>query len=1045
MYKFIFFKIALSAVLVANYAFAQNKIFSYREWEDEKIVHINLEKPHVTFTTYQNVNDALKDDFSKSNQYKLLNGDWKFHHVNQPAQRPLDFFQANFDDSQWKTIKVPGNWEMNGFGIPIYTNIIYPFPKNPPYIDHAFNPVGTYRKDFTIPENWEGKQTYIHFGSVSGAMYLYINGQEVGLTKASKTPAEFNITKYLKKGKNTIAAQVFRWHDGSYLEDQDFWRLSGIERDVYIFAKNDFSITDFSVKADLDNSYKDGLFKVDVAFSSFKKELSKNYQAVVQLYDAQQKLVIEQSKNIDNNLSSDFSAKIKAPFKWTAETPYLYTMVISLKDKAGKLIETTSSRIGFRKIEIKDAQLLVNGKKVYFHGVNRHEHDDVTGRVPNKETIIKDMQLMKQNNINAIRLAHYPNDPIVYKLADEYGFYIVDEANIEVHGMGVLPGSFDQSVHPAYLKSWAPSFQDRIERMFERDKNHASVVIWSMGNECGNGQVFFDAYKWLKAKDPSRPVMFEQAMEESNTDIVSPMYPSISYMESYAADNTKTRPYIMCEYAHAMGNSTGNFQRYWDIIMSSKHMQGGFIWDWVDQGIKAKNEIGEQYYAYGGDLGGLHLQNDENFCANGLVAADRTPHPGLYEVKKVYQDILFKDKDWKKGIITVRNLFSFKNLNDYNFKWVIIKNGEPIKNGTFNAVVDAQQEKQVTIKLPPINFNDGNEYLLNVYAYTKQASALVPANFEIAREQFGYDAVNYFKKDIQNQGTLSIQKDGNFLNFSSGDIKGTFNIKTGFLTHYSVKGESVLNAIPEPYFWRAPTDNDFGSKMQNTGNIWRTAHLNKIATKVEIGEKTAEGLTISATYRLTDVDAIYITNYTILNDGAIKVDASIDMTNKKLPELPRFGMRLQIPLSLDNLAYYGRGPWENYSDRNTSSFLGLYQDLVANQFTANYIRPQENGYKTDVRWITLKDKNGTGIQINGLQPLGFSALKYTTENLDPGLTKKNQHPVDVPLAKSIAVHVDLKQRGVGGDNSWGALPHKQYRLLESKYAYSYILKAVNSK
>ncbi|KHJ39413.1 beta-galactosidase [Pedobacter glucosidilyticus] len=1044
MYKFIFLRLALAIVLIANHAFAQNKIFTYREWEDEKIVHINLEKPHATFTAYQNVNDALKDDFSKSNQYKLLNGDWKFHHVNQPGQRPLDFFQANFDDSEWKTIKVPGNWEMNGFGIPIYTNIIYPFPKNPPFIDHAFNPVGTYRKDFTIPENWEGKQTYIHFGSVSGAMYLYINGQEVGLTKASKTPAEFNITKFLKKGKNSIAAQVFRWHDGSYLEDQDFWRLSGIERDVYLFAKNNLSIADFFVKADLENSYKDGLLDVNVEYSSFKTNLNNSYKASIQLFDANNEVVLEQSKNIDlASKSSDFSVKIKSPSKWSAETPYLYKLVISLKDQSGKLIEATSSKVGFRKVEIKDAQLLVNGKKVLFHGVNRHEHDEVNGHVPNRDLLKKDMQLMKQNNINAIRLAHYPNDPMMYELADEYGFYIVDEANVEIHGMGVLPGKLDESVHPAYLKSWAPSIHDRIERMFERDKNYPSVIIWSMGNECGNGQVFVDAYKWLKTQDPSRPVMFEQAMEEANTDIVSPMYPSIGYMESYAADKTKTRPYIMCEYAHAMGNSSGNFQRYWDIIMSSKHMQGGFIWDWVDQGIKTTDANGKTFWAYGGDLGGLNLQNDENFCANGLVAADRTPHPGLYEVKKVYQDILFKDKDWKKGLITVKNLFSFSNLSGFQFKWELIKNGEVFKSGNFNAEVEAQQEKQVNIKLPTINFNDGNEYLLNVYAYTQTATALVPANFELAREQFGYDAVNYFTKSNIASGELKIEKAGPLLNFSAGKITGSFNSKTGMLTNYAIDGKSVINAYPEPYFWRAPTDNDFGNKMFNTSSIWRTAHLNKNLKQVEVGDKTNEGLPIKVVYHLTDIDATYTTTYTILNDGAIKIDASIDMGDKKLPELPRFGMRLQIPLNFNRLAYYGRGPWENYSDRNTSSFLGLYQDDVAHQFTANYIRPQENGYKTDVRWLTLKDKDGTGIEINGLQPLGFSALTYLTESLDPGLTKKNQHPVDVPLAKSIAVHVDLKQRGVGGDNSWGALPHKQYRLLDKKYSYSYIFKAVN--
>ncbi len=1044
MVKGFFLKLIFVVTACMNYALAQNKIFTFKEWEDEKIVHINLEKPHATFTTYQTISDALNDNFSASSSYKLMNGDWKFNHVDQPERRPLNFYQANFDDTQWKTIKVPGNWELNGFGIPIYTNIVYPFPKNPPFIDHAFNPVGTYRKEFTVPENWEGKETFIHFGSVSGAMYLYINGQEVGLSKASKTPVEFNITKYLKKGKNVIAAQVFRWHDGSYLEDQDFWRLSGIERDVYLFTKNEFSISDFFAKADLENNYKDGILQVNVDFANLKKEFTNTYKASIQLYDRNNKLLLTQLKNINGSTAeANFNVKIKSPLRWTAETPHLYTLVMSLKDKTGKLIEATSSKVGFRKVEIKNSQLLVNGKKVYVHGVNRHEHDELEGHVPNKELLIKDMQLMKQNNINAIRLAHYPNDPMIYKLADEYGFYLVDEANIEVHGMGAtLQGNFDKSVHPAYLKSWAPSFQDRIERMFERDKNYPSIIIWSLGNECGNGQVFFDAYTWLKTKDNTRPVQFEQAGEESNTDIVCPMYPAIEKMEAYAADQTKVRPYIMCEYAHAMGNSSGNFQRYWDIIMSSPHMQGGFIWDWVDQGIKTKDANGKTFWAYGGDLGGLNLQNDENFCANGLVAANRTPHPGLYEVKKVYQDILFKDKDWKRGLITIRNLFSFKDLSAYYFKWVIVKNGLTFKTGTFTVSINAQQEQQVDINLTNIDFNDGEEYLLNVYAYTKEGTALIPSEHEMAREQFGYNSANYFSKRNLPAGKLKIEKSEAQLKFASGNINGVFNVKTGMLVNYMINGKSVLTTYPEPYFWRAPTDNDFGNRMQSTSNIWRTAHLNKVLKQVQVGESNTEGLPIKVVYYLADVDATYAINYTILNDGSLKIESSIDMNGKKLPELPRFGMRLQLPLAHSDLSYYGRGPWENYSDRNTASFLGLYTDNVENQFTANYIRPQENGYKTDTRWIALKDKDGLGIQINGLQPLGFSATPYLTENLDPGLTKKNQHPIDIPLAKAVVVNIDLKQRGVGGDNSWGALPHKEYRLLENKYSYGYILKAI---
>nr|WP_294897999.1 glycoside hydrolase family 2 TIM barrel-domain containing protein [uncultured Pedobacter sp.] len=1028
--------------------FAQNKKFTFKEWEDEKVVNINMEQPHAYFMGYSNINDAITNDFSASDDYKLLNGTWKFNFVNTAEQRPLDFYKTDLNHNDWADIKVPGNWELNGFGIPIYTNVQYPFPKNPPFIDHSFNPVGTYHKDFSVPENWDGKQIFIHFGSVTGAMYLYINGQEVGLSKASKTPAEFNITKYLKKGNNLLSAQIFRWHDGSYLEDQDFWRLTGIERDVYLFAKNNISINDFSVKADLSNNYKDGLLNVNVKSNNFEQS-NNPLKATVQLYDTKNKLIFQEEKDaLATTQFFSFSTYIKTPLKWSAETPNLYTLVMLLKDKTGKILETTSTKVGFRKVEIKDAQLLVNGVRILVHGVNRHEHDDVLGHVPSKETLIQDLKLMKQFNINSIRLSHYPNDPSIYQLADQYGFYLVDEANIEAHGMGSsFEGNFDKGIHPAYLKSWAHAFMDRIKRMYERDKNHPSVVIWSMGNECGNGDVFHDAYKWLKKKDSSRPVQFQQAGEDWNTDIVCPMYPSISRMQAYAVDSSKKRPFIMCEYAHAMGNSTGNFQKYWDIIMNSPRMQGGFIWDWVDQGLKTYDPVNhETYWAYGGDLGGLNLHNNENFCANGLIAANRTPHPGLFEVKKVYQDILFKNKDWQNGKIIVQNLFGFKDLSGYHFTFQLIKNGEIFKTGVFEVNVEPQKEKIVKLNLPPVNYKDGNEYLLNVFAYTNIKTDLVPANHESAREQFGYNSNPYYfaSKEESNRNLKAVKEDG-FIKFSSGDIKGAFNLKSGMLSAYSIKGKSVMKTFPEPYFWRAPTDNDFGNKMYLYSNIWRCAHMNRTVLKVQTTEKTAEGYPITVYYKLNDIRSDYMVKYTILNDGGIKIESSIDMENNVLPELPRFGMRLMLPLEFDNLKYYGRGPWENYSDRNTASFLGVYSDKVENQFTANYIRPQENGYKTDTRWMTLKNTNGAGIEILGLQPLGFSAITYTAESLDPGLSKKNQHPQDVPLANSIVLNVDLKQRGVGGDNSWGALPHDEYRLLDKKYSYGYIIKAVEDK
>ncbi len=1028
--------------IIGNLSFAQTN-FSFKEWENEKVVNINIEQAHATFMSYQNINDAIDDDMNKSSDYKSLNGIWKFNMVDSPSDRPQNFYETGFNDTQFKDIKVPGNWEILGFGIPIYTNIKYPFPANPPFINQKFNPVGTYRKSFTIPNNWDNKEVILHFGSVSGAMYLYLNGQAVGFSKASKLPAEFNITKYLKKGENILAAQIYRWHDGSYLEDQDFWRLTGLERDVYLQAKSPVSIHDFLVKADLDNKYTNGLFSVDIDLNNFKSADFNIYKIAISVLDKQGKSIFSSSKAL-NSANISFSTTIKAPLKWSAETPNLYDLIITIQDKSGKAIEYTANKIGFRKVEIKNAQLLVNGIKVMVHGTNRHEHDDVLGHVTTRETLMKDMKLMKQFNINAIRLSHYPNDPLMYKLADEYGFYLVDEANIEVHGMGAaLQGNFNKAVHPAYLESWEPAFMDRIQRMVKRDRNHPSVIIWSMGNECGNGKVFYDAYDWIKKFDTSRPVQFEQAGESTNTDIVCPMYPGTNYMKKYAANNSQKRPFIMCEYSHAMGNSSGNFQEYWDIIKSSPHMQGGFIWDWVDQGLKSEGPNGT-YWAYGGDLGGINLQNDENFCANGLVSADRIPHPGLYEVKKVYQDIIFKDADWKNGKIIVSNEFSFKDLSDFNFYWMLIKNGETTANGTFNASALAGKQTNIQLKFPLINDNDGNEYLLNLFAKTKTATDLIPSGHEQAREQFGYNAKTYFAKNTITTGNLNLDKsDNKLLSFSSGNIKGKFDLIKGKLINYSINNNSIINTFPGPYFWRASTDNDFGNKMPEKNGVWRTAHENKKILNITVNDQTAEGLIIKVDYKLTDINSNYSETYTIQNDGSIKIEAKIDLLNNDFPDLPRFGMRMQVDRDANQLNFYGRGPWENYSDRNTASFMGIYNDKDIAAYDVDYIRPQVKGYKTDVRWITIKNTKGDGIQINGLQPLGFSMMTYLSEDFDPGLSKKNQHPADVAKRNFNVVHIDLKQRGVGGDNSWGALPHGPYLLKDKIYSYSYVIKAIS--
>ncbi len=1012
-----------------------------RDWENPALVNVNQENPRASFFSYEDDADAIKDDPSSSAYFKSLNGDWKFSYVSKLADRDQGFYREDLPDAGWANIQVPSNWELRGFGIPIYTNITYVFPKNPPHVGEDV-PVGTYRKHFTIPASWDGRQVFIQFGSITGCAMIYLNGQKVGMSKVSKSAAEFNITPYLKSGDNVLAVQVFRWHDGSYLEDQDFWRLSGIERDVCLFSVPTLSLWDFFVKADLDSRYTNGVFSATLDLRKFKNAPITNGSLQVRLMDGAGKAVFSQTRKVnatDSLTKIEVSGTVPGVSKWSAEAPNLYTCIISLKDEQGKILSLTATKTGFRKVEIKNRQLCVNGVPVYVKGVNRHEHDPVNGHAPNRELMIKDIQLMKQFNVNAVRASHYPNDPLWYKLCDEYGLYVVDEANIETHGMGAtFQGWFNQEVHPAYLPAWAPAHLDRIHRLVERDKNHSSVIIWSMGNECGNGPVFFDAYKWIKQRDPSRPVQFEQAGEAENTDIVCPMYPRIRHMKEYAASD-KTRPYIMCEYSHAMGNSNGNFQEYWDIIRSDKKMQGGFIWDWVDQGIRTSTADGRVFYAYGGDLGSYHITNDENFCANGLVAADRSPHPGLYEVKRTYQNILFSAFDAGKSGVTVENLFDFTDLNKYRFRWELLKNGEPVKSAAFNLQLAPHQKKFVKLPLPAVNDKNDDEYLLNLYAFSSVETALVPAGHELAREQF---VIREKPLTVAaGNGSVTVDKKGDVLDISAGALKAKFNTSTGEFFGLTSTTGMRLGGLPKPYFWRAPTDNDFGNQMPVNMGVWRTAHVNPELVGVEVGQAGEGGLPIKVNYRLRGLNVPYVLEYIVTPRGDVRITASIDMEGTNLPELPRFGMRLTLPAAFTGLNYYGRGPWENYPDRKGAAFIGKYSADVRELSMSNYIRPQEYGYHTDVRSLTLHDKQQHKLSILAVnKPFCFSALNNLAEDLDPGLTKKQQHPTDVKPRSEVFLQIDLSQRGLGGDDSWGALPHGQYRLMAKKYAYSYIVR-----
>lgn len=1042
------------AIFLALQFLSAQVSFTFREWEDPKVVDLNKEAPHAHFMPYPGQEEVFSDDFSKSPWHKSLNGTWRFYYVNTPEERPTAFIRDDFNDFNWSEITVPGNWELQGFGIPIYTNFVLPFPANPPYVDHAYNPVGTYRTKFTVPEHWKDRETILHFGSISGCAYIWLNGKAIGLSKVAKSAAEFNLTPFLRKGENLLTVQVLRWHDGSYLEDQDMWRLSGIERDVFLFARAKAGVRDFWVKAGLDERYANGT--IDASVQLAQTGYLTKYAVELAIFDKNRNKVFSQERKVDVSRPAPtatlrFDGTVKNPAQWSAENPQLYTAVITLKNDKGAVLEATGTKIGFRRVEIKNGSLLVNGKRILVKGVNRHEHDPDRGKVPTRDLMVKDIVTMKQFNINTCRSSHYPNDPEWLRLCDEYGLYVIDEANIESHGMGAEFQFFldpTKQNHPAYNPIWKAAHHDRTQRLFERDKNYACVIIWSLGNECGNGPVFFETYDWLKGRDNSRPVMSEQAGEERNTDIVGPMYPWVPNMQQYADDRTKTRPYIMCEYSHAMGNSSGNFKKYWDIIRKSPNMQGGCIWDWVDQGIRTKTPDGRSYFGYGGDFGSHDRYTDYNFVCNGLVDADRNPHPGLYEVKKEYQNILFQAEDLQRGKFKVKNEFNFTNLREFDFRYELRNNGEVVQEGPFSVDCAPDSSKSVSIQVPMFKLAPGTEITLNLYAYQRQSTLALPAGHELAREQFMYSG-DFFSRPANSDGTLTVERQGDLLQFSAGDLNGIFDLKQGRLTAYRhkktdlIRRETSFATFPEPYFWRAPTDNDFGSNFQNYARTWTSAHVNRQLKKVDLGAKTPEGQPITVLYRLPDVRGDYSLQYLIQNDGTVRVNATLSLPpDSEAPELPRMGLRFMLPQTCNQLNWYGRGPWENYSDRNTASLLGLWEDHTDNGWTRNYIRPQESGYKTDARWIRLTDASGFGLEVRGLQPLCFSAMPQLSEDFDEGTVKRNRHTTDVVKRPFVCLHVDLAQRGVGGDNSWGAQPHNAYRLFEKKYSYGFVLKAV---
>ncbi len=908
------------------------------------------------------------------------------------------------------------------------------FRHNPPQVPTENNHVGSYRKEIVLPADWKGKEVFAHFGSVTSNMYLWVNGKYVGYSEDSKLEAEFNLTKYLKPGKNLIAFQVFRWSDGSYLEDQDFFRFSGVARDCYLYARNKQRIEDIRVTPDLDAQYKDGTLHVAL-------QLNGGNTVELSLTDVHNKQVAQQMVKGSGKVT--VTLQVANPAKWTAETPNLYTLTATLKD-GGKTSEVIPVKVGFRKIEMKNAQILVNGQPVLFKGANRHEMDPDHGYHISRERMIQDILLMKQFNINAVRTCHYPDNNLWYDLCDEYGLYVVAEANVESHGMGYKETTLAKN--PAYAKP----HMERNQRNVQRGFNHPSIIFWSLGNEAGFGPNFEACYRWIKNEDKSRPVQYEQAHGNEFTDVYCPMYLDYRGSERYVSGNP-TKPLIQCEYAHAMGNSMGGFKEYWDLTRKYPSYQGGFIWDFVDQSIRWKNKEGKEIYAYGGDFNAYDA-SDNNFCDNGLVSPDRVPNPHMYEVGHIYQSIWASDvKQTDKELeVSVYNENFFRDLSGYYMEWQILADGEVLQSGVEqNLQVAPQQTVKVKLPLRAALPATEKELLLNVAFKLKAAETLLPAGYAVARNQlvltpWKASVVTISNQEETNQAVVAPQvkdNDFNYLIVNGQDFTLNFNRFTGYLCKY-VSGDKELiqeQGALTPNFWRAPTDNDMGANLQNRYRVWNNPELKLVSLQ----HATVDGMVqIVAQYDIPAVSGKLSLTYLVNNQGAIKVTQKLTADkNAKVADMFRFGMQVQMPDSYVQSIYYGRGPVENYVDRNNAAFIGKYKQNVDEQFYS-YIRPQETGTKTDIRWWKQVTKGGFGLQFTSDAAFSASALNYSIASLDDGVDKDQRHPADVDKAGYTNLCIDKMQMGLGCVNSWGALPLEKYRLPYGDYEFNFLITPV---
>jgi len=1042
------------------------------EWETPDIISLNKERAHCTLVPYPDTASALKGNREASSYYQSLNGDWKFKWAPIPAEAPKSFEHSEYRDKNWDVLPVPSNWQRHGHGYPIYTNVQYPFmpfgdvtvfEKNyvkadypdPPHLPADFNPVGCYRTTFTIPESWQNRQVFVHFDGVKSAFYLWINGEFVGYSQGSMLPAEFDITKYMRKGTNLLAAKVHRWSDGSYLEDQDTWRLSGIYRDVYLFSTPQVHIADFFVQTDLDDDYRDAVLGIQPRLKTFTDMNLDGWTVQVQLYDATGDPVLTSplSRDVWSVLHAWYATQrtnvefplmestIENPKKWTAETPYLYALVISLVDAEGNTVETESCRVGFREIDLNSDGLFINGESVMLYGVCRHEHDPDTGDAVSYERMVQDIKLLKRLNINAVRTSHYPNDPRWYDLCDEYGIYLIDEANLETHGViGLLTNK----------PQWHNAFVDRAVRLVERDKNHPSVIFWSLGNESGSGPNHAAMAGWIHQYDPTRYIHYEGAedlpADPFYVDMRSRMYFTLDELDEILAIEEDPRPIMLCEYAYTRGNAGGNLKKYWDYIETHDRLFGAFIWDWSDKAFREYDEAGRMYWAYGGDYGPPGTPSDGTMVGNGIVDADRGLEPEAHEVKKVYQRIRFDPVNLERGRIRIRNLYDFLPLDFTKIGWTVKVDGQVLQEGVLPQLsIGPNQTKEVRLDLERPELVPGAEAWLRITATLREDDIWAEAGHVLAWEQFQLPAKTRRAGSAPREKLplLNLVETSDAFLVESAEFSVAFDRETGTLSDFQHKGNALIAEPMAPNFWRVPTDNDIEDNWDRTSTVptggvpvrlavWRDAGQNRTIRDVEAVQIDAQTVKVKVDATLVEGAAEYQTIYTVYGDGQVVVSTVYEPV-KDLPELPRLGMQLAIPDSLKTMTWYGRGPHDSYDDRKTSADVDVYSGPVET-FTYAYMRPQENGNKTDVRWAAWTDENGNGLMAIGEPLLNISAWPYTMQDLEEA-----RHINELPDRDTITVNLDYRQMGIGGDDgwTWRARPHPEYRLPSKQYAFSF--------